>query len=508
MRLGTRAPCTLALALLCSGTFSTCGSPADDDSTAGDDDSALGDDDSAPGDDDSAPGDDDTAPGDDDSATGDDDVLEDADGDGFYNDVDCHDDDASAYPGSHATEVPLDGIDQDCDGLDACVDLSCDGYPDLVFTNHHAGMSGCEESIIYFGSGDGYDSGTSQLLDTQCAAGTSMADLDADGFLDLVFSANSTDFGPKFHSLVYWGSATGYSEANRTGLSTDGAHGLGVDDLDGDGWLDLVFSVWALAGVHETNSLIFWGSAAGFSDANRTELPTYGALGNAIADLDGDGYKDVVFANYGANADNLVDSYIYWGSASGFDPADRTDLPGRGPHGVLAADLDGDGFGEVVLANYFDGQTHELDSTIYWGSASGFDEADRTDLPTFGAVGLAARDLDDDGYTDLLVSNSTSHLGMSLHVPDSSIFWGSATGFDEANRTDLPTRGAYGTSVNDLDDDGWLDLVIVNYFDVITYDLDSYVYWGSASGFSESDRTDLPTHGAFDVSSFPMDQGY
>ena len=43
--------------------------------------------------------------------------------------LDCDDADASVYPG--ATEVPVDGIDQDCDGEEACwVDADRDGYGD------------------------------------------------------------------------------------------------------------------------------------------------------------------------------------------------------------------------------------------------------------------------------------------------------------------------------------------------------------------------------------------
>ncbi len=55
--------------------------------------------------------------------------IEDADGDGFANVVDCDDADASINPG--ATEVVDDGIDQDCDGIDltaADLDLDGDGY--------------------------------------------------------------------------------------------------------------------------------------------------------------------------------------------------------------------------------------------------------------------------------------------------------------------------------------------------------------------------------------------
>ncbi|MCP4867450.1 MAG: hypothetical protein GY898_01865 [Proteobacteria bacterium] len=48
-------------------------------------------------------------------------AITDQDEDGFAEDVDCDDDDATVFPG--ATETCEDGIDQDCDG----VDQECDG---------------------------------------------------------------------------------------------------------------------------------------------------------------------------------------------------------------------------------------------------------------------------------------------------------------------------------------------------------------------------------------------
>jgi len=59
-------------------------------------------------------------------------TLVDADGDGFYHidnpfsETDCDDNNAAVYPG--ATEVPYDGIDNDCDALTLDDDLDEDGF--------------------------------------------------------------------------------------------------------------------------------------------------------------------------------------------------------------------------------------------------------------------------------------------------------------------------------------------------------------------------------------------
>jgi hypothetical protein len=56
-------------------------------------------------------------------------------------------------------------------------------------------------------------------------------------------------------------------------------------------------------------------------------LSAKGALEAAIYDLNNDGYLDLVFANENNGSTSYIDSYIYWGSATGFSTTSRTGLP-------------------------------------------------------------------------------------------------------------------------------------------------------------------------------------
>jgi hypothetical protein len=177
-----------------------------------------------------------------DAATSDEDCYEPT---GYVSDdTDCDDTDPDSYPG--APEVPYDGIDQDCDGLDEC-DLDADGYTaeecagddcddDDADVNPGAseiwydGVDGdCDEASDYDADGDGFDSATYDGEDCDDADPDTYPDAPDEPYDGIITDCDGAD--------EYDQDGDGYDHADYGGEDCDDANSA-INPGEGETWYD------------------------------------------------------------------------------------------------------------------------------------------------------------------------------------------------------------------------------------------------------------------------------
>ena len=360
------------------------------------------------------------------------------------------------------------GIDSTGYGMGvAAGDFDGDGRIDLYVTN-----LGPNRLWRNLGGGRFEDvTATAEVDDPRWSVPATFFDYDGDGRLDL-FTANYVDFNLGSHTLCTFGSGepdycspkTYRAEPDRlfrnlgdrrfeqtterTGLATEFGNGLGAvpADLDLDGRLDLYVAndgtpnqMWMnRGGSRFENRALFGGSAV-----NRRGEAEAG-MGIGVGDMDGDGDEDLYVTHITGETSTL---YVNDGDGLFTDagmPAglDTPSLPMTG-FGTGWLDFDNDGdldllavngavrrldrarSGDAAAARAAAGSAHERrfgqPNQLFRNLGDGrFEDSSSLGGPAFAAYevsrGAAFGDVDNDGDTDVLITNNNGPARLLLNL--------------------------------------------------------------------------------------------
>ena len=298
------------------------------------------------------------------------------------------------------------------------------------------------------------------------AGGTVMDDMDNDGFLDIVISIVNVCESMRYYHNNGNGTFSDWTERAKLNEQLGGIN-LNQVDYNNDGWLDL----FVIRGGWEfpmRNSLLRNNRNGTFSDVTQESglaSPAYPSPTAAWADFDNDGNVDLFVGNENGPGQlfrNKGDGkFVNVASAAGVDRVAFT-------KGAVWGDYDNDGFPDLYVSNF------EQANFLYHNNGDGtFTNVARqlkVEKPIF-SFPVWFFDYNNDGWLDLFVSSyvqsvaaiSAEYLDLPTSAETIKLYRNTGKGsFEDVTKVVGLDRisMAMGANFGDFDSDGFLDFYL------------------------------------------------
>jgi hypothetical protein len=271
----------------------------------------------------------------------------------------------------------------------------------------------------------------SKLCSRGYGMGIAVGDFDNDGFVDVFI----THFGAPNQLFHNNGDGTFTDVTDKAGVAGDGHWGASASfvDYDRDGFLDLYVANYVNFTLANNKKCYNYTSARDYCAPN-----TYGSVPSILYHNRGDGTFENVSVKSG-----ITGAY------------------GNGL-GVIAADLNGDGWPDIYVAN--DGNPNQLwinqRNGTFRNEAEIRGAAVNADGAPEAGMGVDIADYKGDGNEDIFVTHLT-HEKATLFVNLGQGQFQDRSAAAGLYAATTPYTG-FGTAFIDYDNDGWLDIVIAN----------------------------------------------
>ncbi len=344
-------------------------------------------------------------------------------------------------------------------------DVNADGIADFIASGHTA-----RRTYVFLGSEGRGLATTPEIIERRDAVsfghGLVLGDLDGDGLAELNIQESTREANPTL--WIHHGAAGGFTatptEILGPGVGSD-HHAVGVSDLDGDGYGDLVTVAYYPTAMTSDGGRVYvyrggpapWRPVPEVLRAGSGEARILFGKHTSLADVNGDGRDDLFVSVFDASVYRV---YLNEGGRFRGEPLVVESLGDQilAPDTYVgsAGDIDGDGRMDVM---FIKGGQYVI---VVYGSEPGRrPDFGRVTVLTahgenFGSAVLPG-DFDGGGLTDLVISTHHPNFTSTLRL-----FPGGPNGLatSATQRIELPDGFVGNTAAGDYNADGVLDMAI------------------------------------------------
>jgi hypothetical protein len=417
-------------------------------------------------------------------------------------------------------------------------DLNGDGYDDLVIANQNNGPHSDVTAFIYYGSPEGLSERYKAELPAPNSRGVAIGDFNGDGRADIAFASEGK-------LRIFYQTPSGFLPGKFADLDLEVTH-LVADDLDGDGCADLYVRVrngpprilWGgpegidLHQMTVVGGEDFWaadypsttpawlqfaegwapkilkiggrkyvfrseGKEARLYPIDRGRAPgepvrieCEHAVSAAAGDINRDGHDDLVIAVCN-DRNEAINSWVYWGTPAGLTPERRTPLSTISARDVVIADLNGNGFPEIVICQGRTDELHTTHAAIFGNGPEGLATKPKKLITHDASTVLVGRTCDDSCPQLIFINHVAGRVRGDVPA---YLYLGGPKGYSPDRKVELPGWSAPDAQCCDFNDKGWADILILNCAENAPHlDPGSFLYWGGPEGFHPDRKQILPT---------------
>ena len=338
------------------------------------------------------------------------------------------------------------------------VDVSGDGKPDLIVANFESNTLSVLLNTTAPGAATPSFAAQQTFATGSHPRSVTAADLNGDGKPDLIVANVGSNTVSVLLNTTAPGATTPSFAAQQPFATGSFPPSVTAADLNGDGQPDLIVanrfsytvSVLLNTTVLAINSPAFAAQQASATGSNPVSVTS--------ADLNGDGKPDLIVANTNSNTVSVLLNTTAPGATTPSFAAQQTFATGGYPVSVTAADLNGDGKPDLIVANYHSNTVSVLLNTTAPGATTPSFAAQQTFATGSDPRFVTAADLNGDGKPDLIVANRVSN---TVSVLLNTTAPGATTASFAAQQT-FATGNPRSVTAADVNGDGKPDLIVAN----------------------------------------------